>query len=117
MKALTLSLFFLFPFYTLGQETSDCLSFKAALFKQVVILLEVQTVFDQALEDHDMAFEEYHQCSSDCSQLKENLDAKTIILSEAQSELEQASEDHDMAFEEYHQCQGTWPVSEDEESS
>ena len=117
MKVVVLSLFFLFPFYTLGQETSDCLSFKAALFKQVVILLEVQTVFDQALEDHEIAFEEYHQCPSDCSGLKKDLDETAAILSEAQSELEQASEDHEIAFEEYHQCQGTWPVSEDEESS
>lgn len=115
MKAVVLSLFFLFPFYILGQEISDCLSFRAALSKQGVILLRAQEKFDQALEDYDIAFEEYHQCSSNCSQLKENLDTKAVLLSEAQSKLDQASEDRDIAFEEYHQCQ--WPVSEDGEAS
>ena len=118
MKAVVLSIFFLFPFYVLSQESSDCLSFKAALYTQVVILLEAQKEFEQASEDHENAFEEYHQCQdSDCSQLRENLNVTTDVLLEKQMKLEQASADREIAFEEYHQCQGTWPVSAEVEPS
>ena len=117
MRIIALGVFFLFSLPVPGQETPDCRQFKAALYTQVVILLEVQKEFDRASEDHESAFEEYHQCSSDCSQLEKNLVVATDILLEKQLKLEQASEDHRSAFEEYHKCQGTWPVSDEEEEA
>lgn len=118
MRVIILSVCFLFSLPIPGQETHDCLQFKAALYTQVVILLRAQEEFNQASEDHERAFEEYHQCQDpDCFRLKKNLDSATDILLEAEMRFEQASEDHERAFEEYHECQGTSPVSDEEESS
>ena len=105
IKAVFLSIFFLLPVF--GKASSDCLSFKAALFTQTIRLLETQKEWKRVAANYEKAFEDHYHCQQSllaCHQLKEELDRKTTALIQAERMLEQVAEERKKAFKEYHQC-------------